>query len=187
MNNLAANSIDVSFTPALVSGSTYTNTWGVTFAAAMGNVPVMTIGEADADLSSVGAAVSITTVQVRWKLLKGTLMSGCKHVEFVVASVIFAFKLAEAFPKLTTLQFPCMEACGWGTRRRRHICTQYHSSKICRSGWKYSHNSNFKANTANILITLRRERVKSAGWKRDRGRFSSGFRRLHDVHHCLRC
>lgn len=65
MNNLASGSIEsVSSTSALVSGSTYTNTWEVTFSAAMGNVPEMTIGEADADLSSVGADVSIATVQV---------------------------------------------------------------------------------------------------------------------------
>ncbi|CAM9522837.1 unnamed protein product, partial [Hapterophycus canaliculatus] len=38
-------------------------TWNVTFSSALGDVPTMTIGEADADLSSVGADVQIATVQ----------------------------------------------------------------------------------------------------------------------------
>lgn len=65
MNNLAPGAIEnVTSTSQLVSGSTYTYTWEVTFSAAMGNVPEMTIGDADADLSSVGANVNIATVQV---------------------------------------------------------------------------------------------------------------------------
>lgn len=65
MNNLPDGAIaEVSFDSQQVSDSTYTNTWGVTFSAAMGDVPVMTIEAGDADLSSVGADVTITTVQV---------------------------------------------------------------------------------------------------------------------------
>lgn len=71
MNNLGPDAIDsVSSTSELVSGSTYTNTWDVTFSAAMGDVPQMTIGQGDADLSSVGADVNIATVQVWWTRLK---------------------------------------------------------------------------------------------------------------------
>lgn len=65
MNNLAPGAIaGVSSTSELVSGSTYTNTWEVTFSAAMGDVPEMTIEGGDADLSSVGADVNIATVKV---------------------------------------------------------------------------------------------------------------------------
>lgn len=65
MKNLGSGSIDaVSATYVLVSGSTYTNTWEVTFSAQLGNVPEMTIEAGDADLSSVGADVTIATVQV---------------------------------------------------------------------------------------------------------------------------
>lgn len=65
MKNLGPDSIhNVTSTYDLVSGSTYTYTWNVTFSAALGDVPEMTIGEADADLASVGADVNIATVQV---------------------------------------------------------------------------------------------------------------------------
>jgi len=71
MKNLGSGSIDaVSASSVLVSGSTYTNTWQVTFSAQLGNVPGMTIEAGDADLSSVGADVSITTVQVYLDPLK---------------------------------------------------------------------------------------------------------------------
>ncbi|CAM9800578.1 unnamed protein product [Ectocarpus sp. 6 AP-2014] len=64
MKNLGPGSIhNVTSTYDLVSGSTYTYTWNVTFSAAFGDVPEMFIGEADADLSSVGADVNIATVQ----------------------------------------------------------------------------------------------------------------------------
>lgn len=66
MKNLGPESIyNVTSSYDLVSGSTYTYTWNVTFSAALGDVPEMTIGAADADLSSVGADVNIATVQVR--------------------------------------------------------------------------------------------------------------------------
>lgn len=67
MKNLGSDDIhNVSSSYELDSGSTYTYTWNVTFSAAMGDVPEMTIGAADADLSSVGADVNIGTVQVRY-------------------------------------------------------------------------------------------------------------------------
>lgn len=62
MNNLAPAAIEDVNQP--VSGSANTNTWYVTFSAAMGNVPEMSIEEGDADLSSVGADVAIATVEV---------------------------------------------------------------------------------------------------------------------------
>lgn len=65
MKNLGPESIaNVTSTYALDSGSTYTYTWNVTFSAALGDVPEMTIEPANADLSSVGADVQIETVQV---------------------------------------------------------------------------------------------------------------------------
>lgn len=65
MKNLGPDSIyNVTSTYELDSASTYTYTWNVTFSAAMGDVPEMTIGEANADLSSVGADVTVGTVQV---------------------------------------------------------------------------------------------------------------------------
>lgn len=65
MKNLGPESIaNVTSTYALDSGSTYTYTWNVTFSAALGDVPEMTIEAANADLSSVGADVQIETVQV---------------------------------------------------------------------------------------------------------------------------
>lgn len=65
MKNLGPDSVDnVTSSYALVSGSVYTYTWNVTFSAALGDVPEMTIGPADADLSSVGADVNIATIQV---------------------------------------------------------------------------------------------------------------------------
>lgn len=70
MKNLGPDAIhNVTSSYALLSGLTYTYTWNVTFSAALGDVPEMTIGEADADLSSVGADVNIATVQVRGFLL----------------------------------------------------------------------------------------------------------------------
>lgn len=65
MKNLGPDSIhNVTSTYELGSASTYTYTWNVTFSAVMGDVPQMTIGEANADLSSVGADVAVGTVQV---------------------------------------------------------------------------------------------------------------------------
>ena len=71
MKNLGPESIsNVTSTYALDSGSTYTYTWNVTFSAALGDVPEMTIEAANADLSSVGADVQISTVQVKRKTVK---------------------------------------------------------------------------------------------------------------------
>lgn len=65
MKNLGSGSLaNVTSTYSLDAASTYTYTWNVTFAAALGDVPEMTIGPADADLSSYGADVTIATVQV---------------------------------------------------------------------------------------------------------------------------
>lgn len=81
MKNLGPEAVhNVTSSYSLVSGSTYTYTWNVTFSAALGDVPEMTIGAADADLSSVGADVNIATVQVRYTVhttIKEILLS-CK-------------------------------------------------------------------------------------------------------------
>lgn len=65
MKNLGADSIHhVTSTYELDAVSTYTYTWNVTFSAALGNVPELTIEPGNADLSSVGADIAIATVQV---------------------------------------------------------------------------------------------------------------------------
>lgn len=84
MNNLAPSSIfDVTSTPD-VPGSTSTTTWKVTFAAAMGSVPEMTIGDGNADLSSVSANVVIATVTVCRMLFRDTSKTLYnKHLSFM--------------------------------------------------------------------------------------------------------
>ena len=77
MKNLGPGSVEVSSNSVLVSGSTYTNTWLVAFAAELGNVPEMTIEPGDADLSSIGADVNIATVQVCSVLVTGD-RHGCR-------------------------------------------------------------------------------------------------------------
>lgn len=65
MKNLGTGSIhNVTSTHVLDSEFTYTYSWNVTFASALGDVPEMTIEEADADLSPVGSDIFISTVQV---------------------------------------------------------------------------------------------------------------------------
>lgn len=65
MKNLGTDAIhNVTSTYLLQSGYTYTYTWNITFAAALGDVPELTIEPGDADLSSIGADVAIATIQV---------------------------------------------------------------------------------------------------------------------------
>lgn len=67
MKNLGSEAIhNVTSTYELDAGSTYTYTWNVTFAASMGNVPEFIIESGDADLSSVGADIAISTIQVNF-------------------------------------------------------------------------------------------------------------------------
>lgn len=65
MKNLGSEAIyNVTSTYELDAGATYTYTWNVTFAASMGDVPQLTVEPGDADLSSTGADITISTVQV---------------------------------------------------------------------------------------------------------------------------
>lgn len=65
MKNLGSEAIyNVTSTYELDAGATYTYTWNVTFAASMGDVPQLTVEPGDADLSSTGAEITTSTVQV---------------------------------------------------------------------------------------------------------------------------
>lgn len=65
MKNVGPDAIhNVTSTYTLDSWNTYSYTWNVTFSAGLGDVPELTIEPGDADLSSIGADVAITTIQV---------------------------------------------------------------------------------------------------------------------------
>lgn len=65
MKNVGPGAIhNVTSTYTLDSWNTYSYTWNVTFSASFGDVPELTIEPGHADLSSIGADVAVTTVQV---------------------------------------------------------------------------------------------------------------------------
>lgn len=87
MKNLGPGAIEnVTSAYSLQSDSAFTFTWNVTFSAALGDVPELTIEPADADLSSVGADVTIRTLQVTHPLLSAR-QGGVSSSSVVVLSV----------------------------------------------------------------------------------------------------